>query len=508
MVDTCAAEFAAETPYFYATYAAAGSAPEAPPVPRPAALVIGSGPVRIGQGIEFDYCAVKAADTLRRTAGSAVMVNSNPETVSTDFDASTRLYFEPLDAESVRSVIERRVDGAGGRRPLPAIVAFGGQTPLNLAAPLAAGGVPLLGSDLEAIDQAEERTRFAALLDRLGIPQPEGGMAHSVEEALTPRGADRLPGHRPPGVRHRRPGDRLLLLARGPRPPARRRHRRRSRPARPHRPLPRGHRGRRRRRLRRRARAHPGAARARRASRRPLRRLGRDVPAAAVSEGDQGLIVATMERVVLALGARGLVNAQFIVRDDGVYLIEVNPRASRTVPFLSKVTGVPMVELAVRIALGATLAELGWGGGLLPPRRSSRSRHRRSRPPSCAGVDPSVGPYMQSTGEVIGIHEDRRVALAKALPAPRSSPPRAGRRRRALALLSIADRDKARPARGSPPRSSRGLPAGGDRRDARRARGGRVRARARGQARRGARHGRRRDGHPRPHRPRPTCGSS
>ena len=183
MVDTCAAEFAAETPYFYSTYAAAGSPPEAPPVERQAALVIGSGPVRIGQGIEFDYCAVQAADTLRRAGWRAVMINSNPETVSTDFDASSRLYFEPLDPESVRNVIEAESpDGVG---LLPAVVAYGGQTPLNLAAALAADGVPLLGSDLEAIDQAEERTRFSALLDRLGIPQPEGGMAHSVEEALT-----------------------------------------------------------------------------------------------------------------------------------------------------------------------------------------------------------------------------------------------------------------------------------------------------------------------------------
>ena len=190
MVDTCAAEFAAETPYFYSTYASAGSPPEAPPVRRPAALVIGSGPVRIGQGIEFDYCAVQAADVLRREGWSAVMVNSNPETVSTDFDASTRLYFEPLDTESVRSIIEFESGATGIREAgsadlLPAVVAFGGQTPLNLAAPLVAAGVPLLGSDLEAIDQAEERTRFSALLDRLGIPQPEGGMAESIEEALT-----------------------------------------------------------------------------------------------------------------------------------------------------------------------------------------------------------------------------------------------------------------------------------------------------------------------------------
>src|SRR5262249_52294861 len=160
MVDTCAAEFAAETPYFYSTDAAGGSAREAPEVAGPGALVIGSGPVRIGQGIEFDYCAVQAADTLRQAGWSAVMINSNPETVSTDFDASTRLYFEPLDPESVQSVIE--TETPDGVEPLPAVVAYGGQTPLNLAAPLAAQGVPLLGSDLETIDQAEERTRFAA----------------------------------------------------------------------------------------------------------------------------------------------------------------------------------------------------------------------------------------------------------------------------------------------------------------------------------------------------------
>ena len=245
MVDTCAAEFAAETPYFYSTYAAAGSTPEARPSPREAALVIGSGPVRIGQGIEFDYCAVQAADTLRQAGWQAVMINSNPETVSTDFDASSRLYFEPLDPESVRSVID--AETPDGAPLLPAVVAYGGQTPLNLAAPLAAGGVPLLGSDLEAIDQAEERTRFSALLDRLGIPQPEGGMAHSVEEALTLAERIGYPVIVRPVVRDRRPRDRLLLLAVGPRPPARGRDRGRPGPACPDRSLSRGRRGRRRR---------------------------------------------------------------------------------------------------------------------------------------------------------------------------------------------------------------------------------------------------------------------
>ena len=439
MVDTCAAEFAAETPYFYATYASAGSPPEAPPVERPAALVIGSGPVRIGQGIEFDYCAVQAADTLRRAGWSAVMVNSNPETVSTDFDASTRLYFEPLDAESVLSVIEAETEE--GSELLPAVVAFGGQTPLNLAAPLAAVGVPLLGSDLEAIDQAEERTRFAALLDRLGIPQPEGGMAHSVEEALTL--ADRI-GY-PVIVRPSfvigglaidfcySPDDLVRQLAAAT-------------VVDPDRPV------------------------------RIDRYLegvevdvdavsdGRDVlipgllehveragvhsgdsvglfPPQHVSEGDQGLIVETMERVVRALGARGLVNAQFIVREDGVYLIEVNPRASRTVPFLSKVTGVPMVELAVRISLGETLADLGWSGGLLPPPPLVAVKAPAFSTAKLRGVDPSVGPGMQSTGEVIGLHEDPRVALAKALIGAALVPPRPVEGR-STALLSIADRDK------------------------------------------------------------------
>ncbi|HEU0234999.1 MAG TPA: carbamoyl-phosphate synthase large subunit, partial [Candidatus Limnocylindrales bacterium] len=447
MVDTCAAEFAAETPYFYATYAAAGSPPEAPPVDRPAALVIGSGPVRIGQGIEFDYCAVQAADTLRRAGWSAVMINSNPETVSTDFDASTRLYFEPLDPESVLSVIEAESPNFGTGEPgaadalLPAVVAFGGQTPLNLAAPLAAAGVPLLGSDLEAIDQAEERTRFAALLDRLGIPQPEGGMAHSIEEAVTL--AERI-GYpvivRPSFVIGGLAIDfcysrddlvRQLAAATVVDP---------DRPVRIDRYLE-GvevdvdgvsdgvevlipglleHVER--------AGVHSGDS------------VGL-FPPQHVSDGDQALIVATMERVALALGARGLVNAQFIVRDDGVYLIEVNPRASRTVPFMSKVTGVPMVELAVRISLGASLRDLGWDGGLLPPPPFVAVKAPAFSTAKLRGVDPSLGPGMQSTGEVIGLHEDPRVALAKALQGAALVPPRAGEGG-ALALLSVADRDK------------------------------------------------------------------
>jgi carbamoyl-phosphate synthase large subunit len=368
------------------------------------------------------------------------MINSNPETVSTDFDSSTRLYFEPLDPESVRSVID--AESPDGEGLLPAVVAFGGQTPLNLAAPLAAGGVPLLGSDLEAIDQAEERTRFSALLDRLGIPQPEGGMAHSVDEALTL--AERI-GYpvivRPSFVIGGLAIDfcysaddleRQLAAATVVDP---------DRPVRIDRYLEGvevdvdavsdGERV-----------LIPGLLE-------HIERAGVHsgdsvgvFPPQTVSEGDQALIVATMERIVLALGARGLVNAQFIVRDDGVYLIEVNPRASRTVPFLSKVTGVPMVELAVRIALGATLPETGWDGGLLAPPDFVAVKAPAFSTAKLRGVDPSVGPGMQSTGEVIGIHTDPRVALAKALLGAALVPPRAGDEG-ALALLSIADRDKA-----------------------------------------------------------------
>jgi len=439
MVDTCAAEFAAETPYFYGTYAAAGSPPEAPPVERPAALVIGSGPVRIGQGIEFDYCAVRAAESLRALGWEAVLANSNPETVSTDFDASSRLYFEPLDAESVLAIVA--AESPDGMPPLPAFVQFGGQTPLNLAAPLATAGVPLLGASLETIDQAEDRVRFSALVDRLGIPQPEGGMARSIDEAEAL--ADRI-GYpvivRPSFVigglaidfAYSR-DDLVAQLAAATKVD-------------PDRPV----------RIDRylegvevdvdavadgdtvlipgllehveRAGVHSGDS------------VG-VFPPQRVSEADQALIVASMERIARALEVRGLVNAQFIVRDDGVYLIEVNPRASRTVPFMSKVTGVPMVDLAVRIALGERLADLGWPDGLLPEPPLVAVKAPAFSSAKLRGVDPSLGPFMQSTGEVIGLHADARVATAKALVAASLVPPLPGRDG-ALALLSVADRDK------------------------------------------------------------------
>jgi carbamoyl-phosphate synthase large subunit len=302
--------------------------------------------------------------------------------------------------------------------------------------------VPLLGSDLEAIDQAEERTRFSALLDRLGIPQPEGGMAESIEEALTL--AERI-GYpvivRPSFVI----GGLAIDFAYSPDDLVR--HLAAAAVVDPDRPV----------RIDRflegievdvdavcdatdvlipgllehveRAGVHSGDS------------IG-VFPPQHVAEGDQALIVATMERICRALGARGLVNAQFIVREDGVYLIEVNPRASRTVPFLSKVTGVPMVELAVRIALGETLAGLGWPAGLRPEPSFVAVKAPAFSTAKLKGVDPSVGPFMQSTGEVIGIAADARVAMAKALTGASLVPPRPSGVDAPLALLSIADRDK------------------------------------------------------------------
>ncbi len=438
MVDTCAAEFAAETPYFYATYAAAGSEPEAPPVKRPAALVIGSGPVRIGQGIEFDYCAVQAAQTLREDGSSAVMINSNPETVSTDFDASSRLYFEPLDEESVMEVID--AETPEGEERLATLIQFGGQTPLNLAVALEERGVPTPGISVEAIDRTEERTRFAGMIETLGIPQPRGGIATSLEEALAV--ADQI-GYpvlvRPSFVI----GGLAIDFCYGPDDLARQLARAtvitEERPVRidayleglevdvdavtdgtevlipglmEHVE---------------RAGVHSGDSTA-------------FFPPQQLSSADQGLIVEAMRRICLEVGVRGLVNAQFIVRDDGVYILEVNPRASRTVPFLTKVTGVPMVALATRVAQGATLRDLGWSDGLLPEPDFVAVKAPVFSTAKLRGVDPSLGPGMQSTGEVIGIHEDARVALAKALLSAALHPPLPGPEG-ATALISVAPRD-------------------------------------------------------------------
>ena len=443
MVDTCAAEFAAETPYFYSTYEEEN---EAEPMAGDKAVVIGSGPIRIGQGIEFDYCSVHSSWALQEAGYRSIMVNSNPETVSTDFDTSARLYFESLDEESVRNVLENEglENGDGPADGIPAsIVQFGGQTAINLAEPLYRSGMPIIGSSVETIDQAEDRRQFEDLLNRLGIPQPPGGAATTVEGALNV--AQRI-GYpvlvRPSYVL----GGRAMEIVHNATELI-----------------------------------HYMSLAIALDSRHPVlidKYLeGKEVEVDAICDGERVLIPGIMEhieragvhsgdsmavypglkltereveticdystRIGLALGVRGLMNIQYdiMANPDGsssVYVLEVNPRASRTVPFLSKVTGVPMIMVATKVMLGQGLAAQGYQGGLWPTQRLVAIKAPVFSMSKLSGVDTYLGPEMKSTGEVMGVDYTFSAALAKALLAADLMLPAAG-----SILLSIADKDKA-----------------------------------------------------------------
>ncbi len=437
MVDTCAAEFEAATPYFYSTY---DTENEAPPLSGQKALVIGSGPIRIGQGIEFDYCSVHAAWALQEAGVRAIMANSNPETVSTDFDTSDRLYFEPLDEEAVRDLLENEGAREDGDEP-PSIVQFGGQTAINLAGPLARANLPILGSSAEAIDIAEDRSRFEELLQRLGIPQPPGAAISSVEEALS---TAQLIGYpvlvRPSYVL----GGRAMEIVQNARDLIR----------------------------------YVGEA-AQIGGGKPIlidKYLeGVEAEVDAVCDGQDTLIPGVMQhieragvhsgdsmavypalglspvevdtivdytqRIGAALGVRGLMNVQYVIMRNGdgpnVYVLEVNPRASRTIPFISKVTGVPMVRLAIQVMLGKTLRELGYEPGLRPRQRLVAVKAPVFSMSKLIGVDTHLGPEMKSTGEVMGIDYTFEAALAKALHAADLALPKRG-----SILLSLADHTK------------------------------------------------------------------
>jgi carbamoyl-phosphate synthase large subunit len=436
MVDTCAAEFDAVTPYFYSCYEQEN---EALPEDRPTALVIGSGPIRIGQGIEFDYCSVQAAWALKGAGYRSLMANSNPETVSTDFDTCDRLYFEPLDEEAVRDIIENETVSA----PPPSIVQFGGQTAINLAGPLTTAALPIIGSSAETIDLAEDRRRFEGFLQQLGVPQPPGTAVTNVEDAVK---TAQLIGYpvlvRPSYVL----GGRAMEIVEGPSELLR----------------------------------YMSAA-AELESGKPIlidKYLeGKEVEVDAICDGDQVLIPGIIEHVERAgvhsgdsmavypgvrltsdevdtivsytetignaLGARGLINIQFVVMpaDAGgassIYVLEVNPRASRTVPFLSKVTGVPMVELAVGIMLGKSLQQQGYPGGLWPKQPLIAVKAPVFSMAKLIGVDTYLGPEMKSTGEVMGVDREYPAALAKALIASGLMLPPQG-----AVLMSIADKHK------------------------------------------------------------------
>ncbi|TET26922.1 MAG: carbamoyl-phosphate synthase large subunit, partial [Dehalococcoidia bacterium] len=439
MVDTCAAEFSADTPYFYSTYEQEN---EAEPIQGNKAIVIGSGPIRIGQGIEFDYCSVHSAWALQESGFKSIMVNSNPETVSTDFDTSDRLYFEALDEESLRDILEN--EGGGNNAP-PSIVQFGGQTAINLAEPLSRNGMPLLGSSAEAIDMAEDRRRFENFLNNLGIPQPPGAGVASVEEALS---VVQLIGYpvlvRPSYVL----GGRAMEIVHNASELKR----------------------------------YMGLA-IELDTKHPVlidKYLeGREVEVDAIGDEEDVLIPGIMEhieragvhsgdsmavypgvnlteaevktivshtvRIGLALKIKGLMNIQFVITPpedetsaSSVYVLEVNPRASRTIPFISKVTGVPMVNVATKVMLGKSLKEQGYSTGLWPRQKLVGIKAPVFSMSKLLGVDTYLGPEMKSTGEVMGIDYTFEAALAKALLAAGLMLLDQG-----TMLFSIADRDKA-----------------------------------------------------------------
>jgi carbamoyl-phosphate synthase large subunit len=438
-VDTCAAEFAARTPYYYSSHERPG--PDGAPThevqrgERPSVIILGSGPNRIGQGIEFDYCCVHAAETVRASGRDAVMINCNPETVSTDYDTSDRLYFEPLTLEDVVAVCELE-------RPEGVVVQFGGQTPLKLAAGLDAAGIPILGTSIDAIDLAEDRSRFGTLLDSLGYNAPPYATAGCAEDALARAPEVGFPLLvRPSYVLGGRAMEIVYDLG-GLEDYLRR--------------------------------AYTGGDPGGPTSTIYLDRFLEDsieVDVDALCDGEEVWIAGIMQHVeeagihsgdsacvlpphtlgeemleriraqttgiARALGVVGLLNVQFAIHgDEGLFVIEANPRASRTVPFVSKAIGLPLAKLACRVMLGESVASLGLpeepdGAGHVCVKEAVLPFSR------FAGADSLLGPEMRSTGEVMGIAEDFPTAFAKAQAAAGARLPQSG-----TVFITVADGDK------------------------------------------------------------------
>ena len=405
-VDSCAAEVEAQAPYFYSAYELEDELPEPE---RPTVIILGAGPNRIGQGIEFDYCCVQAVRTFRELGYDAVMVNCNPETVSTDAETSDRLYFEPLTIEDVLEVVDRE-------RPIGVVVMFGGQTPLRLARRLEEAGVPILGTPFAAIDVAEDRDRFGTILHELGLRAPEWGTAATADEAAEIAGRIGYPVLvRPSYVL----GGREMRIC----------YDEASLRARP---------------------VQPGSLVDRfvedaievdvdaicDGTRTVIGAVMQHVEEAGVHSGDSTCVIPTMslgERVEAeicrqtaaiaeALGVRGLINVQFAVRGEEVYVLEANPRASRTVPFVSKATGRDLVDAACRAALGLAVDLPETTGGHVSVKAAVLPFQR------FAGADPTLGPEMRSTGEVMGIGPDLPTAFAQGR--ARGGPAAPGRRHR------------------------------------------------------------------------------
>jgi carbamoyl-phosphate synthase large subunit len=428
-VDTCSGEFQAETPYLYQTWEERS---EAPPSARPKAIVLGSGPNRIGQGIEFDCCCVQAVEAIRAQGVEAILINCNPETVSTDFDISDRLYFEPLTFEDVKAVVDR--EGSGGQL-LGVFTQFGGQTPLKLAGRLEAAGVPLLGTAHQAIQDAEDRHRFGEVIRKLGIPAAPWGMASSLEEAKAVAARVSYPVMvRPSFVL----GGRGMAIVFDDTELAR--YMREASLVSEDRPVL----------IDRYLENAPeldvdlvcdGETVA-------IAGVLAHIEEAGVHSGDSfavfpplsipGGVLATIKehsrRLAFELGVRGLLNLQWAIKDGVPYCLEANPRASRTVPFISKATGINWASVAARIGLGVSLREQGVTDGHPLAVAVKGVVFPFAKFP---GVDPVLGPEMRSTGEVMGLGSTFGEAYAKALEASGLSLPLSG-----TVFLSVKDQDK------------------------------------------------------------------
>ncbi len=426
LVDTCAAEFEAYTPYYYSTYEVEDESRRSD---RKKVMILGGGPNRIGQGIEFDYCCVHAAFALAEMNIESIMVNSNPETVSTDYDTSDKLYFEPLTREDVLNIIDQE-------QPDGVIVQFGGQTPLNLAVPLAAAGVPILGTSPDSIDRAEDRKRFQQFLQKLNLRQPANGTARTIDEALAVAGEIGYPVVVRPSYVLGGRAMRIVYNEAG-------------------------------------VREFMGSAMIA-SSEHPVLidkflKDATEIDVDAICDGETTIIGGIMEHIeeagihsgdsacvlpphtlapqlireikaatramAMELNVVGLMNVQYAVKDNDLYVLEVNPRASRTAPFVSKATGVPLAKLATKVMLGMKFADMGLAGEV-------EVRHWAVKEAvfpfdRFENVDTLLGPEMKSTGEVMGIDKDLGLAFAKSQWAAGQKLPLAGN-----VLISVRDTDK------------------------------------------------------------------
>ena len=427
MVDTCAGEFPAVTPYYYSAW---NEEEELIDSGKKKMLVLGSGPIRIGQGIEFDYCSVHSAWALKEAGYESVVINNNPETVSTDFDTSDRLFFEPLTSEDVMNIID-------AEKPEGVIVQFGGQTAINLAKPLEDRGIKIIGTSVENIDDAEDREKFDAILEELEVPRPKGKTVKSTQEALDAAKDLGFPLLvRPSYVLGGRAMEIVYSMEEL---------------------------------------EHYMKTAVKASGEHPVLvdqyLMGKEIEVDAICDGEGILIPGIMEhveragvhsgdstamyppfsldketeeklydytrRMALRMNIRGLMNVQYLIHEEKIYVIEVNPRSSRTVPYLSKVTGIPMVALATRASLGEKLPEMGYEYGLMERKKLTAVKMPVFSFGKLIDVETSLGPEMKSTGEVLGVDADPNKALYKALLAAGYTFSKNG-----SILATVSDKDK------------------------------------------------------------------